>query len=258
NCLGVRNAPPLMNLAWQKEFMLDGGINHLDKAPLRALLDTCEMDSNLDTIVARLKKDKQYPSMFKSAFGSDKITTQKIMKALSQYMVMLISANSKYDKYMRHEVGGEFTPMEKEGYELFKANCTSCHKEPLFSDYSYRNNGLDSVFSDDGRYIITKNAKDKGLFKVPTLRNITLTYPYMHDGRYPMLYHALAHYSKKIINSPNLDPVLIHNGKVGFDFTDYDLMKLEVFLKTLTDTSFVKDKRFEKPKDINYKNQVYF
>ncbi len=257
-CLGDRNALPLSNLVWQKSFMWDGGVNHIEVSPLNALLDTCEMDSNLDTIVTRLRKDKQYPAMFQAAFGSRQINSQKMLKAISQFLSMLVSSNSKYDKHVRKEPGGEFSQMENEGYLLFKKYCNSCHAEPLFTDFSYRNNGLDEVSLDSGRYRITGRPEDIGLFKVPSLRNVALTFPYMHDGRFSMLNKPLEHYAKGVKNNRNLDPLLRQNGKLGFPLTSGEIMNLTLFLKTLTDTTFVRDKRFAKPADIHYANQIYF
>lgn len=246
-CFGTRNAPPLFNLAWQKEFMWDGGVKHIEVSPLTAITSTCEMASSLDTITDRLKKSPVYPEMFQKAFGTTEINSQRVLRALAQFTAMLISANSKYDKYIRKELGGNFTDEEEKGYELFKLHCSSCHTEPLFTDLSYRNNGLDEISEDPGRDTITNNESDRGKFRVPSLRNVELTSPYMHDGRFETLEEVLDHYNNGVKNNVNLDPLLKKNTKPGIPLTTEEQKQIIAFLKTLTDTTFVNDKRFQQP-----------
>ncbi|HVM88006.1 MAG TPA: cytochrome c peroxidase [Puia sp.] len=244
-CLGTRNAPALFNLAWQKEFMWDGGVKHIEVSPLNAITSTCEMASSLDTITERLKATKPYPELFHNAFGDGDINSQKMLRALAQFTSMLVSAASKYDKHIRHEAGGEFTNEEEQGYQLYRFHCSACHAEPLFTDLTYRNNGLDEISEDPGRDTITNNPDDKGKFKVPSLRNIELTSPYMHDGRFTTLEEVLAHYNSGVKNNANLDSLLKQNGRRGIALTQDEQKQLIVFLKTLTDHEFVNDKRFQ-------------
>jgi cytochrome c peroxidase len=235
NQFSYRNAPALFNLAWQKEFHWDGGINPLEVQPLAPMLDPHEMAENLGHVIYKLKQDKQYPALFNKAFGSPGITSQRILRALAQFTVSLVSADSKYDKVKRGEA--VFTQYEKPGYAIFQQKCAGCHKEPLFTDLSYRNTGLavDSTLKDYGRMRITGRKEDSLKFKVPSLRNIYLTFPYGHDGRFPTISDVLEHYNKGVIQSATLDSSL----RKGIPLSDYDKFYLIQFLGTLTDSSFV-------------------
>jgi cytochrome c peroxidase len=244
NCIGTRNAPPLFNLAWQKEFMWDGRINTHQAVPVNALTNHCEMGNTMSNVLYTLQNQAGYPADFKKVFGSDKITQQMVLKALAQFTVMMVSANSKYDKYMRHEKGGMFTENEQAGYALFKQKCEACHTEPLFTDLSYRNNGLEETSVDIGRDSMTHQQGDRGKFRVPSLRNIEITGPYMHDGRFYSLKEVLQHYNSGIKNHANLDPVFKHNNKLGIALSPTGQAQIIAFLKTLTDVDFINDHRF--------------
>ena len=246
-CLGTRNAPPLFNLAWQKEFMWDGGVHHIEVSPMNAMTNPCEMATDLNTVVSRLRETKTYSSLFKAAFGTTEINSQRTFRALAQFTSMLVSANSKYDKYIRKEKGGDFTEEETAGYALFKQKCSTCHQEPLFTDLAYRSNGLDLKSDDIGRDSITHLETDRGKFRVPSLRNIELTSPYMHDGRFETLKEVLAHYNSGVKPTANLDPLLHQNNVYGIRLTILEQSQLIAFLKTLTDRDFVNDKRFQAP-----------
>src|ERR1041384_5572755 len=139
--------------------------------------------------------------MFKGAFGEDNINTQRLTKALSQFIVMMVSSNSKYDRVMRGE--DTFNLPQQLGYDIFKRKCASCHTEPLFTDFSYRNAGLtaDDYLQDYGRMKITNNANDSLKFKVPSLRNAQVTFPYGHDGRFYSLLDVMSHYTHGVVNS---------------------------------------------------------
>jgi cytochrome c peroxidase len=244
NCFGTRNAPPLFNLAWQQEFMWDGGVHNIEVSPLNALTNPCEMANSLDNIVKTLQQTAAYPDLFKKAFGTTEINSQRLFKSLTQFIGTMVSANSKYDKYIRKEAGGTFTPDELAGYQLFQQKCAACHKEPLFTDLCYRSNGLDQVSKDRGRDSITQTASDYGKFRVPSLRNIELSRPYMHDGRFYTLEDVLAHYTSGVHNSLNLDPELKKNGVLGIALNKTEQSQIIIFLKTLTDNDFTHDKRF--------------
>ncbi|RZK37534.1 MAG: cytochrome-c peroxidase, partial [Pedobacter sp.] len=181
NCLGKRNAPVLFNLAWQREFFWDGGAKNLETVPINAITDVCEMGSDLNTIITFLNNTAPYPSHFKDVFGSATVNSQNLLKALAQFTAAMVSANSEYDKVIKKQT--TFTTEEQQGYQLFKKKCASCHAEPLFTNLNYINNGLELNSVDEGRKTITGLASDKGKFRVPTLRNIELSSPYMHDGR---------------------------------------------------------------------------
>jgi cytochrome c peroxidase len=248
NQVGIRNAPALQNLAWQKSFLWDGGVFDLDLFPLAPIENPVEMDENLSVLINKLKKDSKYPDLFEKAFGTSEITTERFLKALSQFMISLISSNSKYDLVKKNQA--TFSTDEKAGYLLFKEKgCVNCHTEPLFTDETYRSNGLDTTyfrtFVDYGRKRITEQNADKFKFKVPSLRNIEYTFPYMHDGRYSTLEAVMEHYSDQMSDIPNLDPTFKKNtGKIGIQLTAVEKKQMVAFLKTLTDSDFLKNKKF--------------
>jgi cytochrome c peroxidase len=243
NQFTTRNAPGLFNLAWESNFMWDGGINNLEVQPLAPITAPNEMAEDINTVVQRLAEDETYKQLFTGAFGTAEVNSQRMLKALSQFMITLVSSNSKYDKMKRGQY--TFNATEQAGYDLFKAKCASCHVEPMFSDFSYRNNGLpiNEYLKDYGRMKITNKKEDSIKFKVPSLRNIYETYPYMHDGRFWNLSQVLEHYSTGIQNSTTLDPLLTN--KIPLTATDkYNLIN---FLGTLSDTTFTKDVKFQQP-----------
>lgn len=240
NSFTSRNAPALMNLAWMKDYHWDGGINHIEVQPLSPLTAPNEMGQTLDSVLFFLRSDTSYKRMFKAAFGDTHVSSQRMLKALAQFTGSLVSSNSKYDRVKNGL--DTFSNYEKNGYEHFKAHCASCHKEPLFTDNSFRNNGLPlNRFKDVGRQKITGLSSDSLKFKVPSLRNIQLTHPYMHDGSIFSVPQVIDHYIAKInMSQQGLDsnlqkPILLNNLQKN---------ELVYFLYTLTDTSFTKNKRF--------------
>ena len=244
NCLGKRNAPVLFNLAWQREFFWDGGAKNLEIVPINAITDACEMGTSLEKVLDYLNRTAPYPQLFKTAFGVEKIGSQEFLKALAQFMVAMVSGNSKYDQVMRNPKQNSFSSAELLGYEIFKQNCGSCHSEPLFTNLTYVNNGLDQRAADEGRETITGLSVDRGKFRVPTLRNIELSSPYMHDGRFNTLEKVLEHYHSGVKWAENLDPLLIKDGKPGIPLSASEKQQLISFLKTLTDHEFIQNKVF--------------
>ncbi len=239
----TRNAPGLFNLAWVPLYHWDGGINHIEVQALSPLTAPNEMAEDIDSVLKKLRADAEYKKMFKKAFGKEEINSQKMLKALAQFVGTLVSANSKYDKVKRGEE--TFNPSELHGYEIFKARCDHCHKEPLFTDNSFRNNGLplNEYLKDYGRMKITGDPEDSLKFRVPSLRNVSVTQPYMHDGRFYSLGQVIEHYRTGIHQSPTLDSSL----QKGIEFTPREKYDLILFLGTLKDTSFLKNKRFAQP-----------
>lgn len=237
NQLGTRNSPPIFNLAWNPSFMWDGGINHLEVMPIAPITNPVEMNETMANVVQKLQNSARYRKLFKDAYGSEQVTDQKLLKAMAQFLAMIVSDQSKYDQVKRGEAS--FTATEQAGYDLFVQKCSQCHTEPLFTDYSYRNNGLDQTFTDLGRGLITGNASDNGKFKVPSLRNVELTYPYMHDGRFFTLSQVLDHYASGIQQSSTLDPML----QSGIALTNTEKQQLIAFLKTLTDYELLGNQR---------------
>jgi cytochrome c peroxidase len=240
NSFTTRNAPGTFNLAWMKEMHWDGGINHIEVQPLAPITAPNEMAETVDGVLAKLKGDTAYIRLFKAAFEDGSINSQHLLKALAQYTGSIVSANSKYDKVQRGEA--TFTSSELAGYNVFKAKCASCHKEPLFTDNSYRNNGLpiNTFFNDFGRMRITGNRSDSLKFKVPTLRNTALTFPYMHDGRFITLGQVIEHYRTSVIASPTLDPLL----SGGITMSSLEKSNLILFISTLTDNELTTNPRF--------------
>ena len=238
NCFGKRNSPVLINMIWKDDFFHDGGAKNIEISPLNAMVDPCEMANDINNILAYLRNKPEYQKQFKRAFGTDEITSQNMLWAFTQFMGSLISAESKYDNVKAGKA--TFTSEEEKGYQLFIQKCASCHQEPLFTDNSFRNNGLDLVSKDLGRAIITTVIPDEGKFKVPTLRNIEVSRPYMHDGRFQTLEQVLNHYQNEIKNHKNLDAIL----KQGIALSNQDKTNLIAFLKTLTDNNFLKNPKF--------------
>ena len=233
-----RNAPGLFNLAWMQKMHWDGGIAHIELQPLAPITNTIEMGETIENVVNKLKADTLYPKLFSKAFGSTEVTSQKMLKALSQFMGSIVSYNSKYDKVKRGEATFTFT--EQNGYTVFQSKCATCHPEPLFTDNSFRNNGLpvNSFLNDYGRLRITGNAADSLKFKVPSLRNVGVSVPYMHDGRFNSIGGVIDHYRNDLITTqPTLDPLL----KNRISITNQEKNDLTYFLFTLTDTTFTKD-----------------
>jgi cytochrome c peroxidase len=243
NAFTTRNAPALFNLAWQKEFMHDGGINNIEVQPLAPITAPNEMAETIDNVIGKLQADAKYREMFKAAFGDETINSQRMLKALAQFTCSIVSADSKYDRVKKGQ--GTFNPYEQRGYTLFQAKCASCHAEPLFTDLSYRNIGLaiDPYLKDFGRMKITNDRTDSLKFKVPSLRNVNITFPYMHDGRFASLGQCINHYRTGIIQSATLDPSLVN----GIQFTNAEVVDLVEFLRSLTDSTFIKDTRFAQP-----------
>lgn len=248
--IGTRNSPALVNLAWGKQFMWDGAVNHLDVQALAPITHPAEMGEDLNNVIKKLQASEEYPPLFQSAFGDPVITGEHLLKALASFQVTLISANSKYDKMVRREA--EFSEQEINGYELFKANCSSCHPEPLFTTGEFANNGLpvDSTLNDWGRMLITKQSEDSLKFKIPSLRNVEFSFPYMHDGRFRSLSQVMSHYEKGVQLSPTLAPELRKDGpKAGISLSSTEKTDLVAFLLTLTDKEFLfnPDHAFPRP-----------
>jgi cytochrome c peroxidase len=243
--IGTRNSPSLMNLAWSTSFMWDGGVNHLDMQALAPITHEDEMGDDLVNVIQKLQASSKYPILFAKAFGDSVITGEHLLKAIAQFELILVSANAKYDQVMRKET--TFSPQEENGYALFQQHCNSCHQEPLFTNHQFANNGLeiDTTLNDEGRMGITKDTKDAQLFKVPTLRNVEFSYPYMHDGRFEQLSEVLKHYVEGIHKSATLSPQL----KGGLPLKHEEQIDLIAFLLTLTDKEFLFNPKFSFPRN---------
>jgi cytochrome c peroxidase len=243
NQLTTRNAPGLFNLAWHRELHWDGGINHLEVQPLAPITASNEMGETVNSVVNKLNQDSRYRELFQNAFGDEEINSQRMLKALAQFMGMMVSADSRYDKVKAGKAS--FTEAEQKGYTLFQAKCATCHTEPLFTDLSYRNTGLpvNTFLNDFGRMRITKKNEDSLKFKVPSLRNVFLTFPYGHDGRFYSVGAVIDHYRSQVIDAPATDP-LVRN---RIPITDLEKYELQQFLRTLTDSTFIVNPDFAPP-----------
>ncbi len=238
---GDRNSPGLFNLAWHPAFMWDGGVNHIELSSLAAITHPAELNMDFAVLLNRLRGIAEYQVMFERAFGSSGIDDQRFFYALTQFTGLMISASSKFDDVLQGKAS--FSTQEQMGKVLFDQHCASCHAGVLQTDFSYRNNGLDTEFDDEGRKLITNNPDDLGKFRVPSLRNVALTAPYMHDGRFSTLNQVLNHYVQGVQNSTTLDPILTQN--IGLN--ESEKMAIIAFLQTLTDTKFTQDQRFSSP-----------
>jgi cytochrome c peroxidase len=244
--IGFRNAPALFNLAWQRNFMWDGAINHLDVQALAPITHKKEMGENFTDVIDKLQSSNLYKLLFKHAYYDTMVTGERILKALSQFQLTLVSGNSKYDKVMNNKAA--FTPQEQNGYTLFKQHCNSCHTEPLFSDFSFANNGLavDNTLNDYGRMNLTQQKSDSLLFKIPSLRNLSYTFPYMHDGRFKKLGEVINHYT----NGINLSRTLAKQLQNKINLKSNQKTDLMAFLLTLNDSSFVFNPNYKYPNEI--------
>jgi cytochrome c peroxidase len=243
---GDRNSMPLYNLAWSKGFFWDAGAADMETQVVGPIENPLEMHESLTNALNELNSHPTYPALFKKVFGGDKITTSMIMRAIAQYERILISGNSKYDQYLRGEA--QLTASEQRGLNLYvdmnKGDCNHCHViGGLFTDFELRNTGLDSIAVDPGRARITLNPLDSGKFKTPSLRNIEVTGPYMHDGRFETLEQCIEHYNTGFRYTQNLDPNLEYAKKGRLNQAEIE--DIVAFLKTLTDTEFLNNPKFK-------------
>jgi cytochrome c peroxidase len=246
DAIGTRNTPSIQNLGYQTSFMYDGATTHLDLQPIIPFTSPIEMNGDFNKAIAMMKGDAEYQKMFQLAFTDGQINSENMLKALGQFMLMVTSSNSRFDKYRRNEADGTLSQQELDGYTVFNQKCASCHATDLFTDNSFRNNGLpvNPLINDVGRFRVTQLAQDLHKFKVPSLRNVEKTAPYMHDGRFLTLDGVLEHYNSGVVNSATLDSSLNRNGRLGIALTTTEKTQLIAFLKTLTDTQYLTDKRF--------------
>jgi cytochrome c peroxidase len=231
-----------INLGWNGVYLWNGKIEgRLEDIML------FEVEEFFETDMDKLNIHESYPELFKKAFNVDVITSREVSYALAQFERTMVSSNSRWDRYLRGEV--TLTQAEAQGYELFyteKGDCFHCHGTILFTDNLFHNNGLDSL-PEQGRAFISNNPEDIGKFKSPTLRNIMLTAPYMHDGRYKTIEEVIDFYSHKVKWSPSIDPLMKKVGQGGVQLTQQEKNNLIAFLKTLTDTTYINNPDLSDP-----------
>lgn len=239
--VGKRNAPALQNLLWSNTFFWDGGVHNIDLIPLNPITNEKELDESMLNIVYKINRAKTYHILVKAIFHTDTVSSHQILEALTHYQAALISDQSRFDNYLRGKI--RLSDDEMHGYTIFQTKCGHCHEGPLQSNYSYRNNGVFKPGDTDlGRYEISLIEGDKGKFKIPSLRNIAITAPYMHNSSLSSLEEILNHYESGIQLSPSLDSSL--RNKIHFQ--PGEKKKIIAFLKTLTDLEYTKNERYRR------------
>ena len=244
---GTRNSMPLFNLAWKEKFFWDGRAPSLRSQVLMPIQSPAEMHESLPRVREKLRSHKEYPLLFERAFGAGQVDVSRMARALEQFLLTLVSYESRFDRAMRNQA--KLTDEEKQGFLLFSteydprrglfgADCFHCHGGPLFGSNGFFNNGLDEEITDAGLGAISGREYDRGRFSTPSLRNVELTAPYMHDGRFKSLEEVIGHYNHGIKRSPSLDPNLAKHPKGGIQLNAQDQRALVAFLKTLTDEKY--------------------
>ena len=245
---GTRNSMPLFNLAWNygERFFWDGAATSLEDQAFEPVTNPNEMGNTWPAVVATLEQDAEYPELFRMAFGEDGIDSVKVVQAIAQFERTLISANSRFDRFLLGEL--ELTPEEENGLNVFlmesKGDCFHCHgnpNNPLWTDNIFHNNGLDATFTDLGLGRITGDPADNGKFKTPSLRNLAFTAPYMHDSRFQTLEEVIDHYSEGLQDSPTIDPLMKSVAQGGVQLSEQDKADLKAFLLSLSDENFVRN-----------------
>ncbi len=243
-----RHVPALQNVTWASGLFWDGGAADLESLAFGPLTHPDEMAQNLSGLETELRAVPAYAPLFAAAFPGQGITSVTVARALAQFQRTLITGNSAYDRWARHEPGAGLSADEQAGLAFVRQKCSTCHAGEFFTDFGYHNNGLDSAYSDGherlawGRGRITLQASDKGKYKTPTLRNATLTAPYMHDGRFATLDAVLDQYQEHVQESPTLDPaVRMADGTPGIWMTPAEKRQIMAFLRALTDTTFTRN-----------------
>ena len=247
---GTRNAMVLQNLAWSNDFFWDGRLSSLEEQILIPVLDSTEMDETWENFLNEIKYDNKYRELFYKAFGILNPDSTHAAKALAQFVRTMVSTNSKFDKFLRQELS--LSQEESAGYASFNdlngGDCFHCHGGILGTDNSYKNNGLDEFPIDSGRGLVTGLESDYFKFKVPSIRNVEYSAPYMHDGRFSNLDEVITFYSTGIHpNSPNIDPLIEFAAQGGVQLTPQERNELKAFLLTLSDPDFINNPKFSNP-----------
>lgn len=241
--IGKRNVPALQNLAWQTSYMWDGAIENLDMQSISPITGHEELGESLPNILRKVRSSAFYGKLFVHAYGSDTVSIPRILTALGRFCASLVSANSRYDRYIAGT--DTFSMQERRGLEVFRTRCASCHTEPLFTNNQFASNGLpiDSALQDIGRSKVSRDDTDYYKFRVPSLRNIAVTHPYMHDGRFKRLREVVAFYSSPGMHSIYADPRMHAIGLLRDD----ERKDIIAFLLTLTDADFLRASQHADP-----------
>ena len=256
-----RNTPPLFNLAWYPAMNWDGKHSSIETQVFHPVSDVDEMGFSWPEAEKRVRRSKFYPEMFKNAFGDSMIDSTRIAYAIAQFERSLLSHNAKYDRVIRGEE--YFTEKEYNGFLLAndqtKGDCLHCHTtdaNALGTTAKFSNNGLDgyssaSKYEDRGLGGISGKERDFGLFKIPSLRNVALTAPYMHDGRFSTLEEVIEFYSSGVNSGANVDPKMGFAHQGGAHLSTEEKEDILAFLLTLTDSLFISDPKFSNPFNTN-------
>jgi cytochrome c peroxidase len=240
----TRNAPGLSNVAYNTSLFWEGGVPSLEIQAVAPIINPIELGMNTDTLLVRLQNEPRYDPMFIEAWGNNEITLERVTKSIAAFERELLSGSSPYDEWNRGN-DDAISESARRGVALFfgeQGDCFHCHNGFNFNDNLFHNTGLDSVTVDEGRYLITHNEADKGKFRTPTLRNIGLTFPYMHDGRFNTLEEVVRHYNSGGKRHINKDPLLRPLG-----LSETDIQDLVSFLESLTDQTFTQDPDLQDP-----------
>ncbi|KAF0203842.1 MAG: cytochrome c [Bacteroidetes bacterium] len=254
---------PLINLVWnQNGYLWNGMIHESNSNPSRRRLEDLvwmgvvaphEMNGDTNRTKALIQQTPGYADLFFNAFGSTKVTMENISRAIAQFVRTFVSANSKFDRYMRGEV--QLSQQEINGFILFTteegADCFHCHGSsgnPLFTTNLFYNNGKDTEFNDPrDRFAISGDEFDKGAYKATTLRNIAFGGPYMHDGRFQTLDEVIDFYSHDVKMSPWVNPLMHHVAESGVQLTPVEKAELKAFILSLQDDEFLANPKFGPP-----------
>jgi cytochrome c peroxidase len=234
---------PLFNMAWMNEFFWNGRAKSREEQALQPVVNPLEMDLSWNEAVARLQEHPEYSRLFEAAFGTQVIDSNLVAQALVQYEMTLVSAESKFDQWLRGEY--ELSEMEAIGQAIFnseRGDCFHCHGSVLTTDNLFHNNGLDDDANlKPGLYEVTGNEADFGKFKTPTLRNLVFTPPYMHDGRFQTIDEVIDFYSDSVKNNSNVDVLMEFAAQGGVRLSPFEKEALKSFILLMTDSSFVED-----------------
>lgn len=235
--IGLRNTPPIQNLAFMRFYNWDGSKLSLENQPIVPIITHEEMDSSILEVIGKIQNDASYRELFQKTFGDENITPERIYRSIAQYEYTLISVNSKYDKLKRNEA--TFTENEIQGYQVFQQKCASCHSTELFSDQTFRNIGfpVNPDSNEAGRARVTGDMNDYMSFRVPSLRNVEYTAPYGSFGQFATLKDVLEYFDNGVLNADNLDPIFKNNGN-RIPLTEQEKEHLISFMKTLSDPDF--------------------
>lgn len=238
NRVGLRNTPPIQNLAFLKFYNWDGSKLRLENQPLVPIITHEEMNSSIVEVIAKIENDAVYNDLLKKVFGDDKMNPERIYKSIAQYEYSLLSTNSKYDKVKRKEI--TFSENEQKGFEVFQQKCSSCHSGALLTDQSFRSIGfpINTDSNEAGRARVTGETEDYMRFRVPSLRNVEYTAPYGSFGQFPTLKSVLDYLDEGVLDVENLDPILKNNGN-RIPLSAMEKQYLIDFMKTLSDQEFI-------------------